>query len=44
MPAFDSTLKDAGINIDSEEIKNLMKNIPQTETQEAAPIEETPAE
>lgn len=44
MPAFDSTLKDAGINIDSEEIKNLMKSIPQTDTQEAAPIEEAPAE
>lgn len=45
MPAFDSSeLKDAGANINSEEIKNLMKNIPQTDTQEAAPVEETPAE
>jgi hypothetical protein len=44
MPAFDSALEDAGVNIDSEEIKNLMKNIPQTTTQGDAPPEEASAE
>ena len=42
MPAFDST--NTGVNVNSEEIKNLMKNIPQTTPSESAPVEETPAE
>ncbi len=45
MPAFDAVSpNDTGVNVDSEEIKNLLKNIPQTNTQEAAPVEETSAE
>jgi len=45
MPAFDTILKDSGVNINSDEIKNLMKNIPQGTTEESAPpVEETPAE
>jgi outer membrane lipoprotein-sorting protein len=43
MPAFDSTLKDAGVNINSEEIQNLMKNIPPANSEGTAPVE-TPAE
>ncbi|MCX6731250.1 MAG: hypothetical protein NTZ55_05360 [Candidatus Roizmanbacteria bacterium] len=42
MPAFDSTLKDAGVNINMDEIKKMMKDIPQANTEEA-PVE-TPAE
>jgi len=45
LPAFDSTsLNNTGVNVNSEEVKNLLKNIPQTNTQETAPVEETPAE
>lgn len=42
MPAFDSALKDAGVNINMDEIKKMMKDVPQTNTQEAPA--ETPAE
>ncbi|MCX6732562.1 MAG: hypothetical protein NTV98_03410 [Candidatus Roizmanbacteria bacterium] len=42
MPAFDSTLKDAGVNINMDEIKKMMKDVPQTNTEET-PVE-TPAE
>lgn len=44
MPAFESTLKDAGVNLNSDEIKNLMKNIPQGTSEEGNPPVETPAE
>lgn len=45
LPAFDSTsLNNTGVNVNSEEVKNLLKNIPQTNTQDTAPVEETPAE
>lgn len=44
MPAFDSALKDAGVNLNSDEIKNLMKNIPQGNAEEGNPPVETPAE
>ncbi len=42
MPAFDSTLP-GGASVNSEEIKNLMQNIPQTGDEETPPVE-TPAE
>jgi len=44
MPAFDSSAAGGGINVNSEELKNLMKDIPQANPQESAPAEETPAE
>jgi outer membrane lipoprotein-sorting protein len=44
MPAFDSSAPGGIPNINSEELKNLMKDIPQTNPQEAAPAAETPAE
>jgi len=44
MPAVDSALKDAGVNVNSDEVKNILKNIPQTNTQETPAVEETPAE
>jgi len=44
MPAFDSAPKNTEVNVNTEELNNLMKNIPQTTPQESAPVEETPAE
>ena len=45
MPAFDSTLEDAGVNINADDITNLMKNLPQGTNEGATPaVEETPAE
>ena len=44
MPAFDSSAAGGGININSEELQNLMKDLPQTDPQESAPAGETPAE
>ncbi|MFH0772987.1 MAG: hypothetical protein V1922_01615 [bacterium] len=44
MPTFDSGSQDAGANVNMDEIKKLMKDIPQTNTQETPPIETTPAE
>ncbi|MFZ2206665.1 MAG: hypothetical protein WA061_05765 [Microgenomates group bacterium] len=45
MPSFDTMMKDSGVNINNEEIQNLLKDLPQGNTQESAPaVEETPAE
>ena len=46
MPTFDSTkARGTGVNINSEEIQNLMKNIPQTNTEGVPPtVEATPGE
>jgi len=45
MPSFDTMMKDSGVNVNSEEIQNLMKNIPQGDAQGSAPtVEETSVE
>jgi outer membrane lipoprotein-sorting protein len=44
MPAFDASVKDPGVTINSEELKNLMKNIPQGNSEAGSPPAETPAE
>jgi outer membrane lipoprotein-sorting protein len=44
MPSFGTMMKDAGVNVNSEDIKNMMNSIPQTGEQGTAPVEETPAE
>jgi outer membrane lipoprotein-sorting protein len=45
MPSFDTMMKDSGVNINSDEIQNILKDLPQMDTQESAPaVEEMPAE
>jgi len=48
MPSFDTMMKDSGINVDTSEIKNLLKDLPQGgQVDGSAPVEppvETPTE
>jgi outer membrane lipoprotein-sorting protein len=44
MPSFDTMMKDSGVEVNMDEIKNMMKDFPQTDSGESAPGEAMPAE
>lgn len=44
MPSFDTMMKDSGVEVNMDEIKNMMKDFPQMDPEESAPGEEMLAE
>jgi len=44
MPSFDTMMKDSRVEVNMDEIKNMMKDFPQTDSGESAPGESMPAE